>query len=305
MFCKNCGKEIKTGATFCSSCGTAVMPNSSDNETSLKLNRNNSNPEVKCGNCNYIGPGETARKTVFTVLAWICVFFAPLITIIYFVGTNKYKCPKCQSTFLGIKNKDGIFVGQRGGAAKPLMIILYLFLGIATIGILSSVVLASLTTAREKGKAALAQSADWITYNSVKDNFSILFPRYPTISSDSGTNKANLTYTYNSYSSQKEKEDFLVIKYMYQNEIDTSHPDSMLESGVNAFVNGTNGNIISSNFTYSNSYRALDFYSKTADMYFKGRLILVDQSVYLIVMDYPLNDSDINYQKFINSFKIQ
>jgi type II secretory pathway pseudopilin PulG len=88
------------------------------------------------------------------VLAWLCVFFAPLITIIYFVATSKYRCPKCKSTFLGVKNKEGVFVGQRSGVKSPVFIIIWIFIGIAIIGILSTIVMVSLNTARSKARDA-------------------------------------------------------------------------------------------------------------------------------------------------------
>ena len=160
MFCENCGTKIEDEAQFCQNCGkstlagvkSAVVNNDSKNA------QLESNATIKCGNCDYIGSPEKARNVASMVLAWLCVFFAPLITLIYFAVTHKYRCPKCKSTFLGIKNKDGVFVGQKGGAKSPLMIFVWVLVGIAIIGILSSIVLASLNTAREKARQAQEQS---------------------------------------------------------------------------------------------------------------------------------------------------
>ncbi len=146
MNCKNCSQELAENAKFCGKCGTSI-----DGETSFKKEPTNI---VKCGNCDYIGQGEPARRTISKILAWICVVFAPLITILYFVGTHKYRCPKCKSTFLGIKNKHGVFQGQRGGAGRAVTIFIVILVGIAILGILASVVLASLNSARQKGTDA-------------------------------------------------------------------------------------------------------------------------------------------------------
>jgi len=163
IHCQKCAKELKEGAKFCASCGTEVKTASPEKEVPAQSNTGNNIPDkstaiIKCGNCEYIGPAEKNRSLAASILAWICVCFAPLITILYFVATHKYRCPKCKSTFLGVKNKDGVFTGQRGGATRWVFIIIILLVGIAIIGILSSVVLASLNTARQKGADAAVKA---------------------------------------------------------------------------------------------------------------------------------------------------
>jgi hypothetical protein len=86
-------------------------------------------------------------------LAWLVVVFAPLITIIYFLATSKYRCPKCKSTFIGIKNKEGVYT--HGTKAKRIIIILLcVFFGILFLGIMASIILVSLNGAREKAREA-------------------------------------------------------------------------------------------------------------------------------------------------------
>jgi Tfp pilus assembly protein PilE len=121
-------------------------------------NSKNFDGTIKCGNCEYVGPGEPARKLGFNILAWLCVVIVPLVTIIYFLATHKYRCPKCKSTFLGMRTSDGVFVGQGSGSGSGVTILLLVIVGIAIIGIFSSVVLASLSTAREKSRDAMVIS---------------------------------------------------------------------------------------------------------------------------------------------------
>lgn len=158
MFCKNCGKEVASETKFCKNCGSEVKVNSREKATAISTDpvstESKSGVIIKCGNCGYVGGGEKNRSLVAQILAWICVMFAPLITILYFVATHKYRCPKCKSTFLGIKNKDGVFSGARGGASRWVFIIVILFVGIAIIGILAGVILVSTSTAREKANVA-------------------------------------------------------------------------------------------------------------------------------------------------------
>jgi hypothetical protein len=69
-------------------------------------------------------------------------------------------------------------------------------------------------------------------------------------------------------------------------------------------INSVAGNqLISSNYTYHSTNRALDFQIKNKDEYIKGRIIVVGQEQYLLMEDYPIsNYSDADYNKFINSF---
>lgn len=157
MFCAKCGTQSNQDAKFCGKCGDAIAApekTALSNTEKEVLVKEDSRGIIKCGNCDYVGSGESARSWLGVILAWLCVVFAPLITIIYFVATSKYRCPKCKSTFVGVKNKEGVFAGQRSGAKSPVMIFVWILLAIAVIGILASIVLVSLSSAREKAKEA-------------------------------------------------------------------------------------------------------------------------------------------------------
>ena len=155
MYCKHCGNKLDEHTKFCPSCGKATHENHVTHDTGTQpttIPVNNSNAIIKCGNCAYEGPGEKSRNIAFVVLAWLCVLFAPLVTIIYFLATAKWRCPQCHSTFLGVKNKEGKFAGQRNSSVA--VIIIVILAAIVVIGILASVVLASLNSARIKGRDA-------------------------------------------------------------------------------------------------------------------------------------------------------
>lgn len=119
---------------------------------------------IKCGNCSYVGPGKSGRSTWAQVTVWILFFFSPLITIIYYLVTHKYVCPKCDSTFIGLRDVNGHFSAAKSGMG-PLGIVLLVFLFISIIGILAAVVLASLNDAREAGLEAANNSIAPTTLN--------------------------------------------------------------------------------------------------------------------------------------------
>lgn len=154
MHCKQCGNKIERESGYCGVCGDKLSNTLSTEVDNLKpeiekLSIQN-NKIIKCGNCNYEGPGEKARSIVAKTMAILCVFFIPLITIIYFFTTHEWKCPKCDSTFVGIKNKKGVFVNHSSGLGKIISFIVLILVGVAILGIISSVILASLNTARTK-----------------------------------------------------------------------------------------------------------------------------------------------------------
>ena len=148
MYCTACGVKNGEGVKFCTKCGNNLTDEAKPNESTPGV-------VIKCGSCNYVGSPQYARSTVGIILAWLCIFFAPLITLLYFAFTHKYRCPKCKSTFLGIKNKDGVFVA---GGRSFAMSILLILVGIAIIGILASIVLVSLNSARQKAREAAQQN---------------------------------------------------------------------------------------------------------------------------------------------------
>ncbi|MCK5027473.1 MAG: trypsin-like peptidase domain-containing protein [Candidatus Pacebacteria bacterium] len=150
MFCKNCGTQINNDGSFCSKCGTnskSDAQNTTLNQTGMSATASIS--EIKCSNCGYEGSGKKGRRVVSQILIWLTLpFFWPAI-LLYYLITKKYLCPKCGSDFLGIKNKQGVYNAQRSGTS-PIAWVFMILIIIAVIGILASVVLASLNSAREK-----------------------------------------------------------------------------------------------------------------------------------------------------------
>jgi len=128
---------------------------------------------IRCGNCNYNGMGESARSVWAQVLAWLAFFIFWPITLAYYLLTHRYRCPKCKSTFVGMRDKSGNYSAPNGGAGAVVVILVIIF--IAVIGILSAVVLASLNDARESAQDASRAAEQQRQLNSE----SINIPRPP------------------------------------------------------------------------------------------------------------------------------
>ncbi len=169
QYCHKCGAKLPPDAKFCEECGTKIEGTDRSKQSSLvdvptttpDLNTSSApttdvdgGVTIKCGNCGYVGSPEPGRKLYATVLAWLCVVFFWPLTLIYYVSTSKYRCPKCHSTFIGVKRRDDSTFVSQTESRKPLRIFLYVILGIAVVGILAAIILASLNTAREKANQA-------------------------------------------------------------------------------------------------------------------------------------------------------
>jgi len=116
----------------------------------LVSNSRNYDGTIKCGNCGYLGVGKKGRSAWAQILVWLLFIFFWPITLLYYVLTHAYACPSCNSTFIGLKDKNGFYSAPKGGGGA-LGIVIVVIIAIAVIGILAAVVLGSLNDAREAG----------------------------------------------------------------------------------------------------------------------------------------------------------
>lgn len=113
MFCQTCKTKLEEGAPFCKICGRSTSLIDPVTFSADPVAAEKKLPAlVKCQNCGYEGRGEFARSKLIQVLAWICIFVFVPFTIIYFLTTKKYGCPKCKSVSLSFKNRKGEFINQ-------------------------------------------------------------------------------------------------------------------------------------------------------------------------------------------------
>ncbi len=150
MFCSKCGEKNNDGAKFCKSCGFSIL-----SETNVLTPKKGQ--VIKCAGCEYEGEGKKGRRVISQILAWLVVPIFWPVTLAYYLITKKYLCPQCGSDFLAIKNKEGIYKAQRSGTSA-IVWFLGVIIAIAIVGIMASVILASLNTARDKGDDATTKT---------------------------------------------------------------------------------------------------------------------------------------------------
>lgn len=123
---------------------------------------------IKCGNCDHIGPALKNRSLWAQIVSWVLFIISPFITICYYIINPKYICSKCKSKFVSTKDFDGVYRGKNN-SVTVLMIVVGIFIGIAILGILSSIALASLSTIRDTKDSSLSATTTATTTIS-KDN---------------------------------------------------------------------------------------------------------------------------------------
>lgn len=151
--------------------------------------------------------------------------------------------------------------------------------------------------------------ADWQDFNSKLGSFQVSFPEYPshkTIPFNVPRNNELVNFE-NFYVEQSNGTIYSVTFSPYPEVIDTHIPKKNLEESLNGALLKSNGTLISSDFSTFGTYQANDYliYIKDMDFYIKGKDILVGQNLYQLIVVYDLkNYKNVQYDKFINSFKI-
>ena len=153
-------------------------------------------------------------------------------------------------------------------------------------------------------------NSTWKDFKSTLGSFRASFPVYPTHETEP-LNLPGLSQPVNMemYSAEESNGAFYLITFInYPSQVDTSVPETNLEGSVNGTVQSIDGTLISSNFTYFGTYRAIEYliYKKDGNAYIKGKNILVGQNMYQIAVAYePSNSSNVQFDRFANSFQLQ
>jgi hypothetical protein len=99
---------------------------------------------------------------------------------------------------------------------------------------------------------------------------------------------------------------YLLLIAQYPSFVDESYAKMSLESFLNGILTHNPSNqLIFADLTVVDGHEALDFFIRTGAVYFKGRALMVKNSLYLMAMECEVQSYDeSNYNAFVGSFKL-
>lgn len=153
--------------------------------------------------------------------------------------------------------------------------------------------------------AISASSLRWKEYNYPLGKFQISFPKNPTTES-STQNVEGSTITLTQYTSEDGSTAYLVQFANLPDNIDLKDTNKLLDAALKGEAESKSGSkIASSSLTTLAGYPAQDYVIQLSDgTYVKGRNVLVNKTLYSLLVG-SKDQNPRNYQKFIDSFKLQ
>lgn len=145
----------------------------------------------------------------------------------------------------------------------------------------------------------------WITFQPESKDFKVKFPTAPTQEAEQlPVDDTDLSIDYTSYSVDQDGVYYSVTRMVYPSEIDISTLEA--EDLIQDIVETSADNkLIESKKTKVGEHSAADFLIKSSYAHLKGRIVLIGQTKYLLMISYLKNYSASDYKQFINSFSIE
>lgn len=151
-------------------------------------------------------------------------------------------------------------------------------------------------------------SAAWQEFHSVVGNCTMQFPKHPDHLSEKMTlPEEGFDLKYDAYiSSIDQKTVFLLLVAQYPDFVDETYARMSLEGFLNGILtHNPNNQLIFADLSLVGGHEALDFFIRTGGVYFKGRALMVKNSLYLMAMECEVQNYDeTHYNKFVQSFQL-
>ncbi len=148
----------------------------------------------------------------------------------------------------------------------------------------------------------------WQEFHSAPGCCSMRFPHQPEHISEKMSGGADgYDLKYDAYVSSIDKKTvFMLLVAKYPDFVDESYAQVSLESFLNGLLSHNPANqLIFADLVLVGGREALDFFIRTGSVFFKGRAMMVKNSLYLMAMECEMQHYDENeFNMFINSFKL-
>jgi hypothetical protein len=158
-------------------------------------------------------------------------------------------------------------------------------------------------------KVAVQKSdPNWQEFHSVVGKCTMRFPKYPDhLSEKMRLPEEGFDLKYDAYiSAIDQKTVFLLLIAQYPDFVDESYAKMSLEGFLNGILTHNPSNqLIFADLSLVGGHEALDFFIRTGSVYFKGRALMVKNSLYLMAMECEVQNYDEgSYNSFVESFQL-
>jgi len=164
------------------------------------------------------------------------------------------------------------------------------------------------TPAKPSTSAQATPVIGWKEFHSTPGNCSMMFPVEPEhISEKMAMPDEGFELKYDAYISAADQQTvFMLLIAQYPDFVDESYAQMSLEGFLNGILTHNPGNqLLFADLLLVDGHEALDFFIRTGNVYFKGRAVMVKNSMYLMAMECEIPKYDeVHYKHFVNSFKI-
>lgn len=155
-------------------------------------------------------------------------------------------------------------------------------------------------------KKNTATAKNWHDFQSSTGSCKMKFPAQPEhVSEKMSMQEEGYDLKYDAYiSSTDPKTIFMLLIAQYPDFVDERFAHMSLEAFLNGILTHNPGNqLIFADLVLVQGYEALDFFIRSGSVYFKGRAMMVKNSLYLMAMECDVQNYDeMHYHAFVNSF---
>lgn len=162
---------------------------------------------------------------------------------------------------------------------------------------------------KESPKVVAKSQNKWQDFHSTTGACSVSLPSAPEHVSEKITMPdSNYELRYDAYiADHNQSSVYMLLVAQYPEYVEESYAQSSLEGFLNGILSYNPANqLIFADLTLVNGHEALDFFIRAGAVYFRGRAMLIKNSLYLMAMECeaPAYDESI-YNNFVSSFNLK